>query len=109
VSEVWRTQPGTRILTNDRWIMAELLYYVQPAPLDALMWNPDGPVDDHYRLTRDAGKHAGESFLYVTTTNADALAPYFASVSLVVDAPVRTHKDWTVPYRIYRLDGFKGY
>lgn len=109
VSEVWRTQPGTRILTNDRWIMAELLYYVQPAPRDALMWNPDGPVDDHYRLTRDAGKHAGENFLYVTTTNADALAPYFASVSLVVEAPVRTHKDWTVAYRMYRLDGFKGY
>lgn len=109
VTDVWRTQPGTRILTNDRWIMAELLYYVQPTPRDALMWNPDGPVDDHYRLTRDAGKHPGESFLYVTTTDANALAPYFASVVLLVEAPVRTHKDWTVPYRIYRLDGFKGY
>jgi hypothetical protein len=109
VSEVWRGQPGTRLLANDRWIMAELLYYVQPTPRDALMWNPDGVLDDHYRLTRDAGKHKGESFLFVTTTDASDLAPYFAAVTLVREASIRTHKDWTVRYRIYRLDGFKGY
>jgi hypothetical protein len=109
VSEVWRTQAGTRILANDRWVMAELLYYVQPPPRDALMWNPGGPVDDHYRLTRDAGKHRGESFLFVTTGDASSLAPYFGATTLVREAPIRTHKDWTVVYRIYRLDGFKGY
>ena len=109
VSEVWRTQPGTRILANDRWIMAELLYYVQPPPRNALMWNPGGPVDDHYRLTRDAGKHKGESFLFVTTGDASGLAPYFDAATLVREVPIRTHKDWTVVYRIYRLDGFKGY
>ena len=109
VSEVWHDQPGTRLLANDRWIMAELLYYVQPSPRDALMWNPGGPVDDHYRLTRDAGEHKGESFLFVTTSDASSLAPYFDAVTLVREAPIRTHKDWTVRYRIYRLDGFKGY
>jgi 4-amino-4-deoxy-L-arabinose transferase-like glycosyltransferase len=109
VSEVWRTQADTRILTTDRWIMAELLYYVRPRPRDALMWNPDGPIDDHYRLTRDAGKHKGESFLFVTIEDASALAPYFESVKLVREVPIRMHKDWTVVYRMYRLDGFKGY
>lgn len=109
VTEVWRGQPGTRLLANDRWVMAELLYYVRPEPRDALMWNPGGPVDDHYRLTRDAGKHAGASFLFVTTGDAAALAPYFDAVALLREAPIRTHKDWTVVYRIYRLDGFKGY
>jgi 4-amino-4-deoxy-L-arabinose transferase-like glycosyltransferase len=108
-SEVWRGQPGTRLLANDRWIMAELLYYVQPAPRDALMWNPRGPLDDHYRLTRDAGQHKGESFLFVTTGDASEQAPYFATVALVREASIRTHKDWTVTYRFYRLDGFKGY
>ncbi len=60
------------------------------------MWNPGGPVDDHYRLTRDAGKHKGESFLFVTTGDASGLAPYFDAVTLVREAPIRTHKDWTV-------------
>jgi hypothetical protein len=109
VSEAWRTQADTRILANDRWVMAELLYYVQPLPRDALMWNPGGPVDDHYRLTRDAGKHKGESFLFVTTGDASGLLSYFEAAKLVREVPIRTHKDATVLYRIYRLDGFKGY
>ena len=109
VSEVWRTQPGTRILANDRWVMAELLYYVRPPPRSALMWNPGGPIDDHYRLTRDAGQYRGESFVFVTTGDASSLAPYFAATTLLREARIATHKDWTVVYRIYRLDGFKGY
>jgi hypothetical protein len=110
VTAVWRTQPGTRILADDRWIMAELLYYVDPAPRNAVMWNPGGPITDHYRLTRDAGSLVGESFLYVTAA-ADivALAPYFSRTQLVHQETITTHKEsWRV-YYLYRLDGFKGY
>jgi len=109
VTEVWRTQPGTRILTDDRWIMAELLYYVRPTPRDAAMWNPSGVIDDHYRLTRDAGKLVGTDFLYVTTGDASNVAPYFQSVKLLHEDSIRTHKDAVRIYRIFRLDGFKGY
>jgi 4-amino-4-deoxy-L-arabinose transferase-like glycosyltransferase len=109
VSEVWRTQPGTRILADDRWIMAELLNYVQPPPRDALMWNPGGRIDDHYRLTRDAGRHSGESFLFVTSHDASNLEGYFAATRLLREVRIPTHKDSTMVYRIYRLDGFTGY
>jgi 4-amino-4-deoxy-L-arabinose transferase-like glycosyltransferase len=109
VTEVWRTQPGTRILADDRWIMAELLYYVRPPPRDAAMWNPGGIIDDHYRLTRDAGNLIGERFLYVTTGDASSLQPYFESVTLLREDRIQTHSDSVRVYRIYRLDGFKGY
>ncbi len=109
VTEVWRTQPGTLLLTDDRWIMAELLYYVQPPPRDAAMWNPDGAIDDHYRLTRDAGNLVGANFVYVTTGNASNVAPYFESVTLLREDSIRTHPDSLRRYRIFRLNGFKGY
>lgn len=109
VSEVWPTQPGTRILTDDRWIMAELLYYVKPPPRDALMWNPGGRVDNHYRLTRDAGKHRGESFVFVTSRDASSVAGYFETTRLLREVRIPTHKDSTMVFRIYRLDGFSGY
>jgi hypothetical protein len=109
VTEIWRAQPGTRILADDRWVMAELLYYVRPAPRDALMWNPAGPIDDHYRLTRDAGSHKGESFVFVTSGEARGLEPYFESTVLLGEIRIPTHKDSVKVFRVYRLNGFRGY
>jgi hypothetical protein len=109
VSAIWRAQPDTRILADDRWVMAELLYYVRPIPRDALMWNPSGPIDDHYRLTRDAGRHEGESFLYVTGGQARGLEAYFESTALLSEIRIPTHKDSVKVFRVYRLDNFRGY
>lgn len=110
VSETWAAHPGTRLLADDRWIMAELLYYARPVPHDAAMWNPSRRLSDHYRLTRDAGHLAGETFLFVTRKgNVASMAPYFDAAQLVREVPIRTHPDSTKTYRIYLLRGFKGY
>ncbi len=110
VSQAWARHPGTRLLADDRWIMAEMLYYVKPEPRDAAMWNPDGPVNDHYRLTRDAGKLAGADFMFVTSApDISAMRAYFATVEADPDIVIQTHKDTTRIYHVYVLRGFKGY
>lgn len=110
VTQAWAEHPGTRILADDRWIMAELLYYARPVPLDAAMWNPSRRLTDHYRLTRDAGGLAGENFLFVTRkADLAAMGRYFARVQALREVPIRTHPDSTRTYQIYLLEGFKGY
>jgi 4-amino-4-deoxy-L-arabinose transferase-like glycosyltransferase len=110
VSDVWARHPGTRLLADDRWIMAEMLYYVRPVPADAAMWNPSGPITDHYKLTRDAGTLAGASFLFVTLRSDIAdMAGYFESAEEVAQLPIRTHRDSTKTYYLYLLRNFKGY
>ena len=110
VSAAWANYPGSRLLTDDRWIMAEMLYYVRPVPADAAMWNPSGPITDHYKLTRDAGGLAGTTFLFVTLrSEVSDLAGYFDSVDEVAQLPVRTHRDSIKTYHLYLLKNFKGY
>jgi 4-amino-4-deoxy-L-arabinose transferase-like glycosyltransferase len=110
VSAAWARYPGTRLLGDDRWVIAEMLYYVRPIPHDAAMWNPAGPITDHYRLTRDAGALASADFLFVTLRpDIPDVAGYFASAEQVAQLPITTHRDSTKTYYLYLLRGFKGY
>src|SRR5262249_36894509 len=46
VSAQLREQPGLKILSDNREVLAALIYYVAPHPFDALKWNPGGGIHD---------------------------------------------------------------
>jgi hypothetical protein len=58
--------PGLTLLADDRELLAALVYYVRPYPLNAVEWNPIPGITDHWRLSNNLGNHRGEDFLAVT-------------------------------------------
>lgn len=100
--------PGHVLLTDERLVAAELLYYAKPAAF--AVWNPERRLSDHFRVFHDASDRLGESFLFVTrNTPRDALADRFESIE--DEPPIAVDMGGTGPvvFRVYRLGGFKGY
>jgi len=110
VGRVLAANPGAKLLSDDRKSLASLIYYVRPHPFDAMIWNPDGSILDHYELTTDMQTQIGGDFVYVTTKDTiDSVAGRFDSAEKIATIHIPIHRDFSLDYYAYRLDGFKGY
>jgi 4-amino-4-deoxy-L-arabinose transferase-like glycosyltransferase len=58
--------PGLTLLADDRELLAALIYYVRPHPLNAVEWNIIPGITDQWRLANNIAAHEGEDFLAVT-------------------------------------------
>lgn len=65
ISLLLAEHPGARLLADERKVLATLTYYVHPHPFDAIKWNPDGRVRDHFDQTTTLPVGAGQ-YIYVT-------------------------------------------
>ena len=103
--------PDSLFLGDSRDVLAELMYYVHPHPLDAVLWNPHQVMDSHYALSTTMADKTGRSFLYIT--EADRLPPEvlrsFDSAEALPPLHVTVHSDYALDYRAWYLQGFKGY
>lgn len=74
--------PTTRLMFDERRLMSRLIAYTGPAANDALIWNPEGAITNHYHLTRDARRAPSGPFLFVSDRDRTAeLSQAFESVS----------------------------
>lgn len=102
--------PRAVLLSDDRRLMAEMLYYVRPYPVDAIKWNATRSIRDHYDLTTDIATVADRPMLLVTRrADADHVAPFFASSRRLGRIEATPYEGLTLRYPVYRLDGFRGY
>jgi 4-amino-4-deoxy-L-arabinose transferase-like glycosyltransferase len=109
--------PGKHLMTDDRELMAALIYYVQPHPFDSLKWNGAGGIHDQFDLTARPEKFIGQDFLLVSYRNSiEAIVDRFANsgpiekVTIFLGPP--THQGGEPLTRIYQVrlfEGFKGY
>jgi len=110
VGTLLAADPGTTLLADDRKTLASLIYYVRPHPFDALIWNPDGTVGNQYALTTDMNAHIGGNFLFVTARKSIAdVAGRFDAAEKIATLHIPIHKDYSLDYDAYRLEGFRGY
>ncbi len=110
VSKLMKEHPGAKLLSDDRKTMAELIYYIDPHPFDAVKWNPRHTLLDHYELTTDMQKHIGEDFIFVTKrAKIDRVASRFESAELLKKIVIPLYKDYKMVYYVYYLKHFKGY
>jgi len=110
VSTQLREQPDEKILSDNREVLAALIYYVVPHPFDAVKWNPGGGVHDQFDISADAKTHVGENFLYVgPRPKLGELPRYFAEVGAVGHVTINLGGGTTREFLVVRLDGFKGY
>jgi len=108
VTAFMREHPGETLISDNREILALLIYYVRPHPFDALKWNPGHGVHDQFDLTADAKDHVGESFIYVgLRSDLGELPNYFAEVGTVGHLTLLSGN--RREYLMVELKGFKGY
>jgi hypothetical protein len=104
-------------MTDDRELMAALIYYVLPHPFDSLKWNGAGGIHDQFDLTAQPEKFVGQNFLLVSYRNSiDDIVSRFASsgpieqVTIFLGPPIKAgNEPLTRVYQIRELSDFKGY
>jgi 4-amino-4-deoxy-L-arabinose transferase-like glycosyltransferase len=111
VSRLLAEHPGARLLADERKVLATLLYYVHPHPFDAVKWNKNRQIRDHFDQTTSI--EAGEKLmLYVTeypgipesVISRFEAADKLEEISIHVDGGGRGR-----PLSVWLLSGFKGY
>ncbi|MFZ4758154.1 MAG: ArnT family glycosyltransferase [Burkholderiaceae bacterium] len=115
VAAVLVARPGLRVLSPDRRILSEMIYYARPHAYPVAAWNPEGTRTDHYRLLRDL---AGDpdaprrAYLFVGREGGfdpDVLRAAFETLTPVgtYDGPVGSRR----PERhlLIEVRGFRGY
>ncbi len=101
---------GTHLMSDDRELMAALIYYISPHPLDSLKWNGAGGVHDQFDLTADPGKFIGDDFLLVSyRNNIDEITDRFAATGEVDRVTIFLGRGLSRVYQLRLLGGFKGY
>ena len=85
------THPGLRLMTDDREVVAALIYYVHPHPFDAVIWDPVPGVSNQWDLENNLSRHRGDSFLAVTVHNlADQMRPDFAELTELTTIDIKS-------------------
>jgi len=110
VSILLREQPDARLLSDNREVLAALIYYIAPHPFDARKWNPGAGIHDQFDVSSDAKTNVGENFLYVGPRQAPGDLPkYFADTGSVGRITINLGGGTTREFLFARLNGFKGY
>lgn len=110
VQKLLAAHPEARLVSDDRKLLAELIYYVRPHPFDALTYNPSGLIGDHYALLHDLKRAPqGEFILIGEHVSAEQLAREFAEVKPLGTIRIPLYRDFEREADAYWLRDFKGY
>ncbi|MBI5936537.1 MAG: glycosyltransferase family 39 protein [Betaproteobacteria bacterium] len=109
--EILAAHPKARLVSDDRKLLAELIYYVRPHPFDALIYNPSGTIGDQYALKHDLKLAPRGEFIFVAERAVDTtlLARQFAEVESLGTIRIPLYRDYARTAEVYRLRDFKGY
>lgn len=110
ISKLWAENKDTTLLFDERKIITPMLYYISPNPFDAVKWNPNGKIHNHYDLTTTMDNKIEHNFLLIIRhKNIDEYRKHFENVTFIKKLSVPLYPDYERFVYIYRLDDFKGY
>ncbi len=102
--------PGLTLFADDRELLAALIYYIRPHPLDAVKWKVTSRIQDQWDLTNGLGKRLGESFLLVSEHElVNEMQPSFAAIERLHPVVIPLGPGAARTYTLYVARGFKGY
>jgi hypothetical protein len=102
--------PGLTLFADDRELLAALIYYIRPHPLDAVKWKVTSRVQDQWDLTNGLGRRLGESFLLVSEHELiNEMEPSFAAIERLRPIVISLGPTAVRTYTLYVARGFKGY
>lgn len=98
----------TAILTGDRELMGELLYYAKPREIPVVMWDWPRPPRNHYELSMRIGATTGERVLFVSPwERPDDILRRFKRVESLGKVTVALGQTRFRTTYLYALDGFE--
>ena len=101
--------PGLTLLTDDREVLASLIYYVHPHPFDATIWSPMPGIKNQWALTNNLANHKGQDFLAVTIHGlADYMRPQFAALIPLEEITISPGPEGSRTYRLYIARDYRG-
>jgi 4-amino-4-deoxy-L-arabinose transferase-like glycosyltransferase len=110
ISNELAAHPGLTLFADDRELLAALIYYIRPHPLDAVKWKVTSRIQDQWDLTNGIGKRLGESFLLVSEHELiNEMEPSFAAIERLRLIVVPLGPGAARTYTLYVARGFKGY
>ncbi|HMD63000.1 MAG TPA: glycosyltransferase family 39 protein [Stellaceae bacterium] len=102
--------PGLTLFADDRELLAALIYYIRPHPLDAVKWKVTSRIQDQWDLTNALGSRLGESFLLVSEHELiNEMQPSFAAIERLRPIVIPLGPGAVRTYTIYVARDFKGY
>ncbi|MGH7047919.1 MAG: ArnT family glycosyltransferase [Stellaceae bacterium] len=110
VGAVLARHPGFTLLADDRELVAALIYYVRPHPMDAVKWELMDRVKDEWDLTNNMRQYRGEDFVLVSVHHlAHEMRPSFARMVPLPPITIAIGPGMTRRYRLYLAYDFEGY
>jgi 4-amino-4-deoxy-L-arabinose transferase-like glycosyltransferase len=108
ISNVYVSYPNAVLVTDDRRVMAEALYYMKNKPKKWVRWNADGYIHDHYELVTKHNDLKSEIGLMVSSEpNNDHFVLSFEKVTLLKSLYRIESKDKNITYKVWLLEGYK--
>lgn len=100
-------RPFTAVITDDRSLTAELLYYMRRDPTPVLAWYEGGRPQDHYELTRPFKGTSGPVLFVNVRQDATQVTRRFDSAALLGERQIPAGASEVRRIRLYALSGFK--
>lgn len=98
--------PFAQVLTDDRALTAELLYYMRDEPTPVAAWKPEGRPTDHYELTRPFTGATGPVLLVSLDDSPDDIIRHFTSVRRIATRPVKAGAGKPRNITFHALEGY---
>ena len=109
VAAAMAAHPGLRLLSDDRELLAALIYYVRPHPFDAVRWSVIPGISDQWLLENNIDRHRGETFLAVTEHNLVAqMQQRFAELTPLATITTPTGPGGGRSYTLYIARNYLG-
>jgi len=110
ITHVQDLHPDATLMTGDRMLTAQLMYYVQPRMQTVVKWNPDGLIRDHYDMTTSLEGRQGDDFLLLHAPGdlSPSIAAHFEHHQRVARIRIPVHPDWGHHFDVYLLQGYRG-
>ena len=103
-----RANPYGSVLTEDRLVTAELLYYLRDQPVPIRAWKPGDHPRDHFELTRPFTAASGEPALLVTLRPTQIhVTDHFETVEPLGEIKVPAGPKSSRTVRLFALSGYR--
>ena len=108
ISDIYASYPNAVLVTDDRRVMAEALYYMNNKPKKWVRWNADGHIHDHYELVTKHNDLKSEVGLMVSSErNNNHFVLSFEKVTLLKTLYRVESKEKNKAYKVWLLEGYK--